>query len=326
MLRIGVPVASLVLCACGATVQRGPPASPLRLSSENIERIAVNGVELALLDVCPQSSRRPVMLFIHGGPGASEMSLVHRYAREACGFARLIVWDQRGAGRSFSERSIDTLSTETLVRDGLEVTRWVLARTGARKVLLVGNSWGSYLGLRMFSSEPTRYYGYIGISQLVTMDWDAAGTCVRELGQPWGYEGTPATAGEVMARMRTIAQAGGSIYGAHDFRPIQAMREGSPIALLPSERAGRDQAQSISQLLPELIAIDLRKSIPRPPGNMAFIAGEVDCVTPARVVEGYARQLGVPLVRVERAGHLPHAERPRETFVEVARLSRAWCN
>lgn len=327
----GFWLACATLGACG---RASPPAAPvraneapsLRLHAADVERVRVNGVEIALLDVCPGADSRPTMLFAHGGPGSSEMTLVHRYAAEVCRFARLVLWDQRGAGRSFSEANVKSLSVDVMVRDGLEVARQALARSGQSRAILVGNSWGSFLGARMFASDPTRFCGYVGISQVVSVtEWGDVEGCVRRLGAAWPFSGPAADSDAVFARMQAVAHAGGFAYGATDVRPIQAMRDASPIPLLDSERAGDDQRLSLGKLRAEVSAHDLRQDVPRAPGKMAFVSGEADCVTPPGLVDAYAKRVNAPVLRIAQAAHMPHAERPRETWQAVERLTRGWC-
>jgi proline iminopeptidase len=83
---------------------------------------------------------RPV-LFLHGGPGAGA-GAVHRRFFDP-GVWRVILFDQRGAGRSKPLGSLLANSTPHLVQD-IEALRKFL---GIERWLLFGGSWGSTLAL-----------------------------------------------------------------------------------------------------------------------------------------------------------------------------------
>src|SRR3984885_13439193 len=83
---------------------------------------------------------RPV-LFLHGGPGAGA-GAVHRRFFDP-NFWRIIIFDQRGAGRSRPLGGLENNSTPDLVAD-IEILRRHLA---IERLLLFGGSWGPPLAL-----------------------------------------------------------------------------------------------------------------------------------------------------------------------------------
>ncbi len=90
-----------------------------------------------------QSGRRdgvPV-LFLHGGPGAGAIPVHRRFFDPS--FYRIVIHDQRGAGRSTPRGELADNTTDHLVAD-MERLRETL---GIDKWLLFGGSWGSTLAL-----------------------------------------------------------------------------------------------------------------------------------------------------------------------------------
>ena len=83
---------------------------------------------------------RPV-LFLHGGPGAGAGAVHRRFFDPD--FWRVIIFDQRGAGRSRPLGSLAHNTTQDLVGD-IETLRRHL---GIDRLLLFGGSWGSTLAL-----------------------------------------------------------------------------------------------------------------------------------------------------------------------------------
>jgi proline iminopeptidase len=87
-------------------------------------------------------------LFVHGGPGAGGDVNARRFFDPA-GY-RIVVFDQRGAGRSRPHASLDANTTWDLVAD-IEALR---ARLGVESWLVFGGSWGSTLALAYAEKYP----------------------------------------------------------------------------------------------------------------------------------------------------------------------------
>lgn len=97
----------------------------------------------------------PAVLFLHGGPGAGAGAVHRRFFDPS--FWRLIIFDQRGAGRSRPLGELTDNTTPHLVDDietlrrHLDIEQW----------LLFGGSWGSTLALAYAQSHPTRVAGMV---------------------------------------------------------------------------------------------------------------------------------------------------------------------
>jgi proline iminopeptidase len=97
---------------------------------------------------------RPV-LFLHGGPGAGAGAVHRRFFDPD--FWRVIIFDQRGAGRSRPLGSLQDNTTPDLVRD-IEILR---SHLGVDRWLLFGGSWGSTLALAYAQACPERVAGCV---------------------------------------------------------------------------------------------------------------------------------------------------------------------
>lgn len=100
------------------------------------------------------SSGVPV-LFLHGGPGAGSTPGHRRFFDPA--HYRIIIFDQRGAGRSTPLGEIQDNTTPHLIQD-IETLRQHL---GIEKWLIFGGSWGSTLALAYGEAHPARCLGFI---------------------------------------------------------------------------------------------------------------------------------------------------------------------
>ncbi len=94
-------------------------------------------------------------VFLHGGPGAGCQALHRRYFDPA--HYRVLLFDQRGAGKSTPFAEITDNTTQHLVadierlREHLEIERW----------LVFGGSWGATLALTYAQAHPERCTGLI---------------------------------------------------------------------------------------------------------------------------------------------------------------------
>ncbi len=111
----------------------------------------------------------PAVLFLHGGPGAGA-GAVHRRFFDPHHW-RLVIYDQRGAGRSRPLGSLEANTTPDLVAD-IEVLRRHL---GVEKWLLFGGSWGSTLALAYAQAHPERVAGLvlrgIFLGRAIEVEW-----------------------------------------------------------------------------------------------------------------------------------------------------------
>lgn len=95
------------------------------------------------------------VLFIHGGPGAG-CEAFHRRFYDPERY-RIILFDQRGSGKSTPHASLDNNTSQDLVAD-MERIREHL---GIDQWLLFGGSWGSTLALLYAQTHPDRVLGLI---------------------------------------------------------------------------------------------------------------------------------------------------------------------
>ncbi|WP_291297193.1 prolyl aminopeptidase [Elioraea sp.] len=95
------------------------------------------------------------LLFLHGGPGAGA-GAVHRRFFDPRRF-KVVIFDQRGSGRSRPLGSIVANDTQRLVED-IERLR---AHLGIERWLVFGGSWGSTLGLAYGQAHPDRVTGFV---------------------------------------------------------------------------------------------------------------------------------------------------------------------
>jgi proline iminopeptidase len=97
----------------------------------------------------------PAMLFLHGGPGAGATSVHRRFFDPS--FWRIVVFDQRGGGRSTPLGEIRDNTPAHLVADIERLRR----ELGVADWVIFGGSWGSTLALLYAQTYPERVAGLI---------------------------------------------------------------------------------------------------------------------------------------------------------------------
>ncbi len=117
-------------------------------------RIAVSNGHCLYVEECGRKEGIPVV-FVHGGPGAGCEPWHRRFFDPKV--YRIILFDQRGCGRSVPHASLEDNTTQNLVAD-METIR---AQLGVEQWIVFGGSWGSTLGLVYAQTHPSRVLGLI---------------------------------------------------------------------------------------------------------------------------------------------------------------------
>jgi len=111
--------------------------------------IKVSPVHNLYYELCGNPNGKPV-LFLHGGPGGG-ISAYNRQFFDPAAY-RIILFEQRGSGRSTPLASLEDNTTWHLV-DDIEVVR---ERFKVDRWVVFGGSWGSTLALAYASKHPER--------------------------------------------------------------------------------------------------------------------------------------------------------------------------
>jgi pimeloyl-ACP methyl ester carboxylesterase len=84
----------------------------------------------------------------------------------------VVQWDQRGTGKTLESTGPSvaaTMSVDRMVQDGIEVSEFLRNHLHQEKIVLVGFSWGSRLGIHMVKQRPDLFYAYVGTGQVSDM-------------------------------------------------------------------------------------------------------------------------------------------------------------
>lgn len=268
----------------------------------------------------------PVLLFVPGAPGGSELGNVR--TRLAAVEQRFVMatLDRRGGGSSYP--ALDPTSRVTLdrlVADIIEVTDYLRERFRQDKIFLYGHSGGSLLSVLAVQRHPGKFRAYIGSGQAVNLPasdrifyddilaWarsEGRDEVVRQLtaqGPPpypdvWGYE--PIMLYENEAYRRRPPAFG---LGVREFTLLQKIHVLNAIL------------DTWDVIYPRMQAVDLRRDVPSLQVPAWFVMGADEMRGLQVLFDEWYGELRAPvkkLVVVPGAGHAVPFEQPGR-FVEV---------
>lgn len=132
----------------------------------SLEQVVLNGYPEWIL-MRGRNSSRPVLLFVHGGPGSTEMALARRSMAMLEDHFVCVNWDQRGAGESFAPGpDPGTMRIDQFVDDAIALIDRLRARFHLEKMLLVVHSWGSVLSMKVAAARPELLHAPVGVRQV----------------------------------------------------------------------------------------------------------------------------------------------------------------
>jgi pimeloyl-ACP methyl ester carboxylesterase len=148
----------------------GPPAhSRKRVAEEMFVRIG--GID-QWITIKGDDRNNPVVLFLHGGPGDAASSYADAWFGGWEKEFTFVQWDQRGAGRTYGKNGPLTkpaMTIDLMMQDGNEVAEFLGKHLHKKKIILVGGSWGSVLGIHMAHARPDLFFAFVGMAQVVNM-------------------------------------------------------------------------------------------------------------------------------------------------------------
>ena len=144
--------------------------------------LKVSALHELYIEECGKADGVPIV-FLHGGPGGS-CEPVHRRYFDPERY-RIVLFDQRGCGKSRPHASLEENTTQDLIAD-LEKIREFL---GINKWVVFGGSWGSTLGLAYAEAHSDRVLGLvlrgIFLCRQQDIDWFYQGGTARLFPDAW---------------------------------------------------------------------------------------------------------------------------------------------
>ncbi|SPF79400.1 Proline iminopeptidase [Pseudoprimorskyibacter insulae] len=140
------------------------------------------------VEQCGNPQGVPVIV-CHGGPGGGCSPAMRRYFDPA--FYRVVLFDQRGCGRSTPHASVKNNTTWDLVED----MQRIRAELGLDKVILFGGSWGATLALVYAITHPQAVSAVVlrGVFLMTQseLDWFYGGGAAQFWPETWARFAAP---------------------------------------------------------------------------------------------------------------------------------------
>jgi proline iminopeptidase len=296
-----------------------------------MERLEIGGVEQSVW-FRGRDARAPVLVLLHGGPGASTLPLFRRYVPSLEDHFLVVYWQQRGAGRSYHAAvREEPLTIDRMLRDLDELVDLTRARFGRQRVVLLGHSWGTILGTLYAATHPEKVDAYVGVAQIATFsegerisfEWaleeaehrgdDGALRALRAM------EPAPSNVSEELELGRWVERFGGSTRaGLSTGRLIWDALRAKETSLIDLWKFGAGNRFSLESLRPQYSRIDLTRH-ERFETPVIFILGRHDWHVPSVLAERYFETISAPCKRLiwfEDSAHNPPFEQPA-AFVDT---------
>ena len=280
----------------------------------------------------------PPLILLHGGPGLSETRFFRLFNAPLEKDFTVVYWDQRGAGKSFyPDIPRSSMTVEQFISDLDELVEDVRDRLGQSKVVILGHSWGSALGVLYASRFPEKVAAYVGCGQYGDAAAGEAASYayglaeaqrqgnrrllrkLRAIGPP------PHDAKQLMTERTCVARLEGGM------RPSQwpgiarvalGVRESSVVDL---PRIIRGFRFSLDAMWAETSRLNLLELAPTLEVPVFFFLGRNDHWVPPQVGAEYFEALAAPskeLVWFEHSGHEAFADEPAKFNAAMSELVR----
>jgi pimeloyl-ACP methyl ester carboxylesterase len=203
--------------------------------------VAIGGIK-QWVQIRGEDRNNPVLLFVHGGPGGSTLPISSAWQPWEKYFT-VVQWDQRGAGRTYGETgdaAAPTMTLQRMTEDGVELAEYLRTRLHKDKIVLVGHSWGSFLGIHIVKQRPDLFHAYVGTGQVI-------GRATFEK----AFEIT-------IAHLETLARSANNAEALRELAPMVARPVMNPTNRLVAEKWSKALA------LPSLEDFELAGPIPPP--------------------------------------------------------------
>ena len=326
-------IISFLLISCASTPQIITDNQNFS-SLASLEAIELGGIDQYIL-IRSENINNPVILFLHGGPGAANLPLYRQYNKDLEKHFTCVAWDQRYAGKTFSRNtSKASINVNQYIDDSIELIFYLKKRFKKEKVFLIGHSWGTILGMNIIKNNPSDIHAFISIGQVVDLivqdkiSYDFALkeakkknniTAINELigiGPPENrlYNNYKNKFKDIMIHRKWVQEFGGGfVYKNSTYKDIGKSFFSSEYNLLDLIHLNTGFKLSVELLSDEILNLNLNETITEVQVPVYFIAGKYDKLCPSEMIKDYYNKLQAPkkeFILFNNSAHSPIFEEP----------------
>jgi pimeloyl-ACP methyl ester carboxylesterase len=302
----------------------GDDGKPLPGSIASLEQVTLNGSR-QWISIRGKDASKPVLLFLAGGPGGSDLAAARLTQGKLEDHFVVVNWEQPGAGKSFNAVDRSKLTVDDYVVYGHELVLQLRERFKQEKVYLVGESWGSALGILMVQRYPELFHAFAGTGQMVAFTendqicYDFAMNLAKERGDTEKVATLTKQGPPPYYDQGVALEQGTYLLDTFDYMnkdpEINHIRHSTWDDLAAPEYGLYDKVswfrgvlETLGYVYPQLWDIDFRKQAAKLDVPVYFLIGRHDINAPVKLTQEYYDILEAPhkeIVWFEHSGHNP---------------------
>ncbi len=282
-----------------------------------------------------ENRANPVMLVLAGGPSMSYVSFAPVLRSWERHFT-VVQWDRRGVGKTYGRNGKGgdgPLTFERMTEDGIELASFLCEHLHQEKIILLGHSMGSWIGVPMVTRRPDLFSAYIGTDQMVDMprneavSYDLALKRARAAGNEPSVRKLTKIGPPPYQKIETWWAKQQWLMAYDPAAPNAERKIFLPLALFSPDYSLRDLVNntqgymsSARAMFPEVMSYDVRKFGTKFEVPVFLFQGESDMLTPAVLAQEYFGTIQAPhkeMVLLKGGGHLTMITMPEEFLKEL---------
>lgn len=296
---------------------------------QKADYITIGGIE-QYIQIRGQDISNPIIVVLHGGPGNNMAYYSYYWQADLEKEYTIVHWDQRGCGNTYyRNEEAEKPTLDLLLSDLDELVDYVCAKYGKENVVIMGHSWGTFLGGVYAGKHPEKVSAYAGISQFNDV-WQSEQCAAKEAVRLANAASKTDDAKKIEEQFQLVRSSqeinmreflklrrltgkylpngDNTPFSVRLFSPYMTFNDLrwflSPIFSFDKFIENQDKLYATLYSESELSVYDYTQyEVP-----VVIIAGDCDWITPYSMARNYLDNISAPkkeFILIENAGHIP---------------------